>query len=154
MITESGRVVAVEDNCLWVETIQRSTCDSCAAEKGCGQRLAARLTGHSSFIRVLLEGRDPGLFRLEDEVTIGIPDGVVANSSLFVYLVPLLMMIAGVCLAVFAGLGEGGSMLLAVAGFAGGAVVVKLHSHRHRNDSRLQPFLVDSRTPVNWVQAH
>ena len=29
MLTETGRVVAVDDDGLWVETVRRSTCNAC-----------------------------------------------------------------------------------------------------------------------------
>ena len=59
MIRETGTVVAIEDNGVWVETIQQSACQTCVAEKGCGQRLIAKVTGNTTAIRVL-----PGLCNL------------------------------------------------------------------------------------------
>ena len=38
-IVEMGRIVAVEQDpqlTVWVETIKRSTCGTCASKKGCG----------------------------------------------------------------------------------------------------------------------
>ncbi len=150
MITEAGRVVVVEADCLWVETIQRSTCSSCAAEKGCGQGIAARFGAHSSYLRVLLEGRDANQYRVDDEVTIGIPDDVVANSSLIVYLTPLVGLIAGVLLGDGLFEVEAGVVVTALLGFAGGAALVRVYSHLRRHDRRFQPFLVDGLTPLNW----
>ena len=43
MLTESGRVVAVNDSTVWVETIQQSTCGQCAARKGCGQSMLSKM---------------------------------------------------------------------------------------------------------------
>ena len=77
MISETGRIVAIETDGLWVETIQRSTCGSCAAEKGCGQSLMARLMGHTSYLWVLLEGRDPADYRIDQEIQIGDRKSVV-----------------------------------------------------------------------------
>jgi len=37
MLRESGRVVAIESDAVWVETIRSSLCGSCAAKAGCGQ---------------------------------------------------------------------------------------------------------------------
>lgn len=150
MITEPGRVVVVEDDCLWVETIQGSACASCAAEKGCGQRLVAKLGGHSSYIRVLLGGRDHRHYAIDDQVTIGIPDQIVANSSLVVYMTPLLSLVAGVLLAQYRDLPELGVIGCALAGFVIGALLVRFYSYRHRNDSRFQPFLVDQSAALSW----
>jgi sigma-E factor negative regulatory protein RseC len=148
MIIETGRIVAVETDGLWVETIQRSTCGTCAAEKGCGQSLMARLTGHTSYLRVLLQGRDPEGYHLGDEVQIGVPEDVVVTGSLLVYLLPLLAMI------LFSGaahhlLGyEGLTILMALIGLLAGAMLVRWRAHVTRNDSRLQPVLIDERQPL------
>lgn len=88
MLTETGNIVAVEPEGLWVETIQRSTCGSCAARSGCGQHLLAQLTGRNSYLWVSLQGRDAGRYRIGDTITLGIPEAVVANGSLLVYLLP------------------------------------------------------------------
>ena len=148
MITESGRVVAVEKDSLWVETVRKSTCNSCVAEKGCGQSLIARWGGHAGYLRVLLQGRDAGRYQIGDQVSIGIAEDVVVKGSLLAYLVPLLALVAG------SGLGHGlvGTEVAAVCGAAGGlalgAVVVRWHAHRNRDNERMQPVLIDDETPV------
>ncbi len=153
MITETGRIVAIDPDCLWVETIQRSTCESCAAEKGCGQSMVAKWGGPTSFIRVLLEGRDPSSYRLYDSVTVGIPEEVIARGSMLVYLTPLLGLLAGVLLAEWLAGGEGVVMSLAALGFVLGAGLVRWHSHRYRNDRRVQPVLLDGEEAISWASA-
>lgn len=153
MITETGKVVAVENDCLWVETIQRSTCQSCAAEKGCGQSLVAKWGGHTSYLRVLLEGRSQDNYKLHDEVTIGVPEEVVANGSLFVYLVPLITLVLATLLGNALGFSEGATILTAAAGFLLGGGVVRWHSVKTRSDSRLQPVLIDGTKPVVWASS-
>lgn len=148
MITETGRIVAVEQEGLWVETIQRSTCGSCAAQKGCGQSLMARLMGHTSYLWVLLEGRDAGDYHLGEEIQIGVPETVVVRGSLFVYLVPLLAMILGAGLAQQWWASDGLSALGALVGLVAGGVVVRWRAHQTRHDPRLQPVLLDDRQPV------
>ena len=59
MILESGTVVQVDSDSLLVETIQTSTCDTCVAEKGCGQRVLSKLTGKTNRIRVLFDSQSP-----------------------------------------------------------------------------------------------
>src|SRR5690606_41894860 len=93
MIHEKGRIVAIEPDGLWVETIQRSTCNSCSAEKGCSQRLMAKLSGHTSHLWVLLQGRVVNRYQLGDEVEFGVPEIVVVNISLFAFLFALIGMI-------------------------------------------------------------
>ena len=148
MIHEKGRIVAIEPEGIWVETIQRSTCDSCSAEKGCGQSLMAKLSGHTSYLWVLLQGRDAAQYQLGDEVEIGVPESVVVNGSLFAYLVPLLAMMfaAGMAHQQFAQ--EGITILSAFIGLVVGALVVRWRSHHIRFDSRLQPVLIDDHKPL------
>lgn len=154
MISESGRIVSVESDCVWVETIQRSTCESCSAKKGCGQSMVAEWTGKTSLIRVLLNGRKADEFDLYDSVTIGIPERVVANGSLLVYMTPLLAMIAGLAVAESSAAGELGSMLLGLFGFGFGAFLVRLHSARHKDNADVQPVLLSDESPVHWVGEH
>lgn len=150
MITETGRVVAVEQDCVWVETIQASTCDSCSAQKGCGQSLVAKWDGNTSFIRVLLQGRDPANYHLHDTITVGIPERVVANGSLLVYLTPLLAMMAALMVGQWLQVGEGISILLALTGLVAGGLLVRFHSALHRDDDSVQPVIVDDMKPVQW----
>ncbi|NIB43313.1 transcriptional regulator [Pseudomaricurvus alkylphenolicus] len=150
MITESGRIVAIENDCLWVETIQRSTCESCAAEKGCGQSLVSKWGGRTSFIRVLLQGRDCSHYALHDEVTVGIPEDVVAAGSILVYLTPLLTLLLGAGCGHWLGLAEPGVIFLAVLGLALGGGLVRWHSFVHRDDERMQPVLLDGTEAVRW----
>lgn len=151
MILETGRVVAVEPDSLWVETIQRSTCNSCRAEQGCGQSMMAKLSGHSSYLRVLLQGRDAAQYHLGDEVQVGVPEAVVANGSLFAYLLPLIIML--VCSGITHRLvgHEGFTILAAFAGLIAGGLLVRWRAYRTRNDSNLQPVLVDEHEPLKIV---
>lgn len=148
MILETGRIVAVEPDGLWVETIRRSTCNSCRAEQGCGQSMMAKLSGHTSYLRVLLQGRDPTRYQLGEEIQIGVPEDVVATGSLFAYLVPLLIMllVSGAVHWQFAN--EGATILAAFTGLVGGGLLVRWRAHQTRDDSRLQPVLVDDLEPL------
>jgi len=144
MLTETGRIVAVEADSLWVETIRKSTCGACDARKGCGHGLLNRIRdGQRGLVRVL-----PGPFSLadcqvNDEVSISIPDEVILRGSLIVYMLPLVTMLAGAAvgsnwLPWSQDLAAAGG---AIAGFAAGAILVRLHAWRHRDDAGLQPVL-------------
>ncbi len=153
MITETGRVVSIDGDCLWVETIQRSTCEACSAKSGCGQRLVAKWDGNTNFVRVLLDGRAAESFRLHDLVTIGIPERVVANGSLLVYMTPLVVMMLVLWLANVAGAGEPASILFGLFGLLAGGALVRVHSYLHRNDVGVQPVVVDAEQPLQWCEA-
>ncbi|BFM19866.1 SoxR reducing system RseC family protein [Gilvimarinus japonicus] len=151
MLLETGSVVAVEPDGLWVETIQRSTCGSCAAQKGCGQSLLAKLTGHTSYLWVSLAGRSADDYHIGDEIQLGVPEEVVANGSLFVYFLPLLTLLAATVAAHY-GIGrEGVTALAAIAGLLAGGALVRWRAYTTRHDSRLQPVLVDDRQVVQLV---
>ena|SRR5690606_36262659 len=151
MILETGRVVAVEPDVLWVETIQRSTCNTCRAEQGCGQSMMAKLSGHTSYLRVLLEGRDSSAYQLGDEIQIGVPEAVIANGSLFVYLLPLLAMLVCSGFAHWQFEREPLTIFAAFLGLVLGGLLVRWRAYHTRNDRHLQPVLVDDREPLKLL---
>lgn len=151
MILETGRIVDIEPQGLWVETIQRSACGACHAQKGCGHSALAKFGASASRLWVGLDGRDMQHFTLGDEVQIGVPEDVIATGSLFVYLLPLLSMIAATLIAHSAHLGEGWMALCAFIGLLFGAAIVRWCSHLIRSDSRWQPVLVDAPTRVPLI---
>lgn len=118
MLSESGRVVAIEPDAVWVETIRSSTCGRCAARSGCGHGVLARATAAKGLIRV----RESSALRasdcqIDDEVMIELPESAVLQGSALVYLLPLLLAIAG------AVLGDRWGELPAVAGFCLGLLL-------------------------------
>lgn len=146
MLLETGRVVAVETDGVWVETIRKTTCGSCAAQKGCGHGLLNRISeGHRSLIRALPGEVRAQDCRVDDEVSISIPEEVILRGSLVVYILPLLIMLAGAAggSSLVTTNADLGSAVGAVAGFVVGFALVRLHAHRHRDDSSLQPTLVE-----------
>ena len=143
MLLETGRIVAVEPQGFWVETIQRSACGSCQAQKSCGHSMLAKFGASASYLWVLLDGRDASRYQVGNEVQIGVPEEVIANGSLFVYMVPLFAMLAATLIAHQQLLSDGLSALCALIGLLVGAATVRFCSHLIRFDSRLQPVLVD-----------
>jgi sigma-E factor negative regulatory protein RseC len=146
MLTETGRVVAVEADGVWVETIRSSTCGTCSLQKGCGHGLLNRIgDGRSHYTRVLYGACSATDCTVGDQVRIAVPEGVILRGSTIVYLLPLLCMLLGAALA--GGLLQGNPDLLAVLGamlgFAAGLALVRRHARRHRNDRRLQPILLE-----------
>ena len=146
MLVETGRVVAVETDSLWVETIRQSTCGSCAARKGCGHGLLNRYAeGKRGYIRVV-----PGITgtidcAVDDQVRISIPEEVILRGSLVVYVLPLLCMLGGAVLGsvLFEGMSDANAALGAVAGFGFGFALVRWHAWHHRNDRSLQPTFLE-----------
>ena len=143
MIVEQGTVVEIEDNRLWVETVQKSACDSCGARSGCGQRVLSRLSGNRMRIPVLLPNSDASAYAVGQLVTIGIDDHVVVRASLMVYLWPLVWMLAGS--ALLAQWGDIASIAGALAGLGLGALLVARKSKKSRNDCSRNPVIIDGR---------
>ena len=145
MILEAGTVVAVEPDGLWVETIQKSACEACVAEKGCGQKFLSKLAGKTVSIRVLLNNQPQQKFSVGQSVTIGIPEDVIVLASLLVYLLPIFGAVAG---AAVVGINGGGGDLQSIGGALAGLLLwgwlVRIHSKKSRNDLRYNPVLVDS----------
>lgn len=148
MLVETGEVVAVDADAVWVETLRKSTCGSCEAQKGCGHGLLSRMGGQRRhYIRVLPGAITPGQCRVGDTVDIGLPESVILHGSVLVYLLPLVAMLAAAAgaatlwptqqdLAALAGAGAG-----LVAGF----IAVRLHAAHHRQDPAMHPTLLSRR---------
>ncbi len=147
MITETGRVVAIEPDALWVETIRRSTCNACSAQKGCGTGLLNRIgDGRRNQLRALLRGKDPGQFHIDDNVEISVPEHVLLIGSAMVYLLPLVAMLVGMGLAQHFLASQGWAAVGALLGFVAGMGLVRVHAWRNRDNPDYQPVVVRTLT--------
>ncbi len=145
MLTEVARVVAIEADSLWVESIRKSTCGSCAVQKGCGHGLLNQIyPGRRNLVRVLPGDIDPQECRVDDEVVIAIPEDVVLRGSFLAYLMPLLCMLGGAALAValLPGGQDAMAALGATVGLAVGFLLLRWHGVAHRDDRGFQPSLM------------
>jgi sigma-E factor negative regulatory protein RseC len=146
MIFETGIVVSKVNHSVMVETIQKTACDSCAAQPGCGHSVLSKLTGNSVRIRVLMGEFNANEIIIGQSVTIGIPDHVVVKGSLFVYLVPLLGSLMGawamgffyksVALDLM-------SIMGAAIGLIIGGIFVWSRSQKSQDESESNPILYD-----------
>ncbi|SHE82713.1 positive regulator of sigma(E), RseC/MucC [Microbulbifer donghaiensis] len=141
MVEERGRVVAIEQGAIWVETIQRSGCHGCSAKSGCGTGLLGDYLSGATRIRVALNSWDPDNISLNDTAVIGIAENALASSALLVYLLPLVSLV----LAALAGdrlAGETGAIVGALAGLIAGALFVRWFSRRHVANPSYTPLLL------------
>ncbi|MGS2718202.1 SoxR reducing system RseC family protein [Eionea flava] len=151
MLTETGTVTSVNNDSVWVETIQQSTCGSCRARKGCGQRLLSSTGIGSASVKALIDKNDTTKYSVGDVVNIAIPEHIIVVSSLLVYCLPLLLLV------VFSGVAHTYFMadsILIVAGVLGllsGAYIIRLHGLRYKNDPRYQPTVVAPESLVSGV---
>ena len=147
MLTEVGRVIAVERDGLWVETIRSSTCGSCGARKACGHGLANQVRdGERGLVRVLPGDAEVGDCAVDDQVVISLPEEIILRGSFIAYVLPLAGMLVGALAALefLPGNPDVLSALGALAGLAVGFTVVRLHSLAHRDDPKYQPVLVQN----------
>lgn len=91
MIEEQARVTRINANQVFIKSMQSSACKSCIQQSSCGTALYAKA----------LPKREISLFsKLEldvgDTVLVGIEEHHLLLSSLFIYLLPLLMMLLSV----------------------------------------------------------
>ncbi len=146
MLVETGRVVAIDSDSLWVDTIRQSTCGSCAARKGCGHGLLNRYTdGKRGYIRVLPGSGGISDCAVDDQVRISIPEDVILRGSLIVYAVPLFCMLGGAALGsgLFSSNGDMIAMVGAASGFGLGFALVRWHAWLHRDDRAFQPTFLE-----------
>lgn len=145
MLTESGRVVGIETDSLWVETIRRSTCGACKAQQGCGHGLIHRISdGKRGYIRALPGERSIEDYCIGDQVLISIPEEVILRGSFVAYLMPLITMLVGAVAAAqwLPGNEDLVAIVGAVGGLALGFVLVYWHGAHHRRDPDFQPVLL------------
>lgn len=146
MLRETGRVVAVESDAVWVETIPSSLCGRCAARAGCGQGIVSRASGVRGLVKAM-ESEDVAASecQVNDEVEIELPESAILKGSAWVYGMPLVL---GLLLSLSL---EGAGELATVTGFAAGLgagfVVIRL-THRHWASRReFEPLLAARRRP-------
>ncbi len=87
MIEETGKVLEVRPGRALVETQRGSACEGCAARGACAH------LGGGREARVWVQdplGVSPG-----DRVTVAVPEAAVVKASFWVYLVPVLVLLAG-----------------------------------------------------------
>lgn len=149
MIEERARVVAMDEQGVWVEAQRQSACGQCAANKGCGTAVIGKVLGQKRS-RVRVDNPANTLVAVGDEVLIGVNEELLVRGSFAVYIVPLL------ALFLFALLGQTLSaqlalahddVLSAVGGLLGLVVGFAWVRRFARGDARYQPVIVANVTP-------
>lgn len=145
---ESGRVVAIEADALWVETQQQTTCGNCSVQKGCGQGLLQQLyPARQNHLRVLLAEHastsdSATSYAIGDRVEFSLPDHIIVAGSALLYLVPIAGLLLGALLGGQLFANELAIIATAFAGFCLAATGVRLFSIAHSDDTNLQARLV------------
>lgn len=164
MLRELGRVISVDYDGVWVETLQKSSCDQCSARSGCGQRLLAdSALKNMSAIKALYSSKNNCILKVGDQVEIGITENALVSAALLVYMLPLVMMVCGALIgsivftsSVDNGVREIFTPLFALVGLALGGFAVRWHSVKHRNSNKfhavvLEPSVINNPTALHCL---
>lgn len=145
MIEESARVVAVEGDIAWVETRRQTACGSCAANKGCGTTVLAKVVGAKySRLRVL----NTISARTGDEVVIGIEENALLRGSVIMYALPILLMMVGAALGerlneqLQLATPDAASIAAGLAGLLAGFAWISRFAGKISRDGRYQPVML------------
>lgn len=150
MIEEQARVIAVRDERVWVEAVKQSACGSCSARGGCGTSVLGKVLGVKS-VRVEVNPDQVRNLKAGDQVWIAIEEADLVQGTLWLYGLPLLLMLAGALLGTLlaAQLGVHADLAAVVAAAIGlGLALLFL---RQRLQPRALPRVL-RRDGVDWVQ--
>jgi len=126
MITETGQVVAIEEDGLWVETVSQSTCSTCVARNGCGHNLLSKIMQGNNKIKAnFTDNQNDKPWVIGERVQIGIDERAFVLLALTVYMIPLMVMLLFAVFAVWLGLADFLVALLAFAGLIFAGAVIK-----------------------------
>lgn len=147
MIEESGIVIAIEQDGVWVATQRKTTCGSCSARMTCGQGL---LTSMAS-------GKKPHLIKIQthhalregDQVTLGLSEDLLVRSAFLVYMLPLLVMFISALTVNALNASEPWIIFAAALGFFAGALWVRRYSDRYIDSAEVQPVLLCAQIAVS-----
>lgn len=150
MIKETATVIAVDGDNIVVEAAIKTTCSSCQAQADCGSGVISRALSPKTQQLTL---QSPVPCQVGQLVTIGVPEAGVVSASLWLYVVPLLVLVCSAIglQTVLPSLGLHnelwqlfGSLGLTFLSF----IVISGHLKR-LDQSRFQPVLLTAITPKN-----
>jgi sigma-E factor negative regulatory protein RseC len=141
MLEESGRVVAVDAQGVWVESDRTSSCQACSANKGCGQRALAEYAGRRTE-RLFIENPMGIPTAVGDRVTVGIEEDSFLRASLLLYTLPLLLLFLGGYLGSMYSETEVPAIIGSLCGLILGLLLARGLGQRLARGCRYQPVLI------------
>jgi sigma-E factor negative regulatory protein RseC len=141
MLEENGRVVRIDSESVWVETVKQSACSSCSAQKGCGQSLLAKV-GDGKRMEIQVDNPQHLEVGVDDEVTLGVGERSFITASFLVYLLPLLVMFIFSVTGQVLGFSEPKVILSAALGLAGGFLLTRFISGLISRNCSYRPVLL------------
>ncbi len=153
MIEQTVKIVAIDGNEAWVESLTQTGCARCDAGQGCGGGVFSKLFGPKQYrmkIPNLLDAE------LEQNVVIGIPDRAMIMGSFLVYLMPVSGLIVGGLLGSYLDIeifkGEHGELLTLILAVMGALVFMLLARFKmksHSFDQQYTPRMLRIEATVN-----
>ena len=141
MIEESGRVVRVDADTVWIETIKQSACASCSAQKTCGQSLLAKI-GDGQRLEIAVDNPEHLNVDVDDQVLLGVGERSFLTASVLIYLVPIVAMFLFAVMAQFAGYAEPVIIAVAVIGLGLGFLATRIITNRLSRSCSYRPVLL------------
>jgi sigma-E factor negative regulatory protein RseC len=143
MLQTRAIVIRLEGRDALVESTQGGGCGNCDSEGGCGSgKLSQLFCSEPRRFRV----RNEGNAQVGSLVDVVVPEGVLLNSALLMYILPLLMLLFGAMvgskLTPDAASVDAYSAMGALAGLAAGFFLVKFISSRRRLSASAQPVVL------------
>ena len=144
MIEETGYVLSVEDGFADVETIRTSSCSSCRARHGCGHHAIAQV---SSSNRMRMKAIDPLSVKVRQSVVVGIPEDTLLQASFWMYLIPLLGLVAGAVLPSLWNDESNLAVFFSIIGFVVGLLLARNKSKQESNNMDYYPKILRIESP-------
>ena len=158
MIEEDATVVEVEPDQIIVQTLRKSSCNSCAANKACGTAVLSKSIGQKhSIISISKSEADTPVLSPGDQVVIGINESMLFSGSMLAYMVPIIAMFIFALTASWLGTslavtGELHIILSALAGLASGLYFSHLYISKGRQHAAFAPVLLRKLQHVSAVR--
>jgi len=155
MIEETATVVKCEGEFAWVEAQRQTTCGNCAANKGCGTSVLAKVVGKKA---ARMRAINPIEAQVGDTVIVGMYEAALLKGSLAVYLFPLLFMMlfaitGNVVARQMHWQAEPVVILFAVAGLLVAGIWLRRFTRRIQYDNVYQPVIL-RQVPAPFVTQH
>jgi sigma-E factor negative regulatory protein RseC len=144
MIEEQAQVVEKNGDQLVLQAQTKSACGSCAASKGCGTSVLAKVVGRK-FSRFHADNSVDA--EVGDTVIVGISEDALLRGSLVMYMIPIMGMLvfALVSEQMLDMLAENRDLLIAGSGIAGlvtGSLLSRWYFQRRINVHRFRPVVL------------
>ena len=146
MIEQSAEIVEIGADSIWIKSPRQTSCGSCAAQSSCGQNLWSRFfEGRQHPIEVQIDSDKYSDLKIGNQVVIGVPESIVVNGSLLVYIMPLITMLVAVVAGQFVfGQSDSITIFCAAIGLVVGFLLMRTEANKNSNNPDLQPVLLQA----------